>query len=390
LAESESEADPAALIAQFLDFAGNVVGRSAHFKAGADLHYTNLFTVVVGDTSKARKGSSFSRIRLLFESIDPDWVSNRIVSGLASGEGLGYAVRDPSKAKDKQSKDDPGVRDKRLMVFAAELAQVLMVMEREKNTLSAVLRDAFDTGNLQNLSKTQPSKATGAHISVVGHVTQHDLKRFLTDTAISNGFANRFKWVLSRRSKYLPDGGQTDQIEWVPLLDRLRRAIEFGKSAGEMKRDDEARQLWHDVYRDLSRGIPGLFGSVTSRAEAQTMRIACVYAFLDCSRVIRIEHLRAALEVWRYCEDSARYIFGESIGYPLADDIYQALLKASYGLTKSDIRNHFHRNRSAEELDRALATLEEYGLARCEREETDGKPATRWFARKSSGAGTAA
>ena len=91
-----------------------------------------------------------------------------------------------------------------------------------------------------------------------------------------------------------------------------------------MRRDDQARDLWGRVYPELSDGKPGLLGAVTSRAESQVMRLACVYALLDCSAEIRVEHLNAALAVWQYCHDSARFIFGDSLGDPTANEIQGA------------------------------------------------------------------
>jgi hypothetical protein len=53
--EPHSESDPAALLLQLLVAFGSVVGRGPHFKAESDRHGLNLFTVLVGETSKARK-----------------------------------------------------------------------------------------------------------------------------------------------------------------------------------------------------------------------------------------------------------------------------------------------------------------------------------------------
>jgi len=54
-----TEADPAALMIQLLATFGNVVGRKAHFMVEATPHHLNLFAVVVGDTAKSRKGTSW-------------------------------------------------------------------------------------------------------------------------------------------------------------------------------------------------------------------------------------------------------------------------------------------------------------------------------------------
>lgn len=83
---------------------------------------------------------------------------------------------------------------------------MLGVAGRDGNTLSAVLRDCWDTGNLRVLTRKDPLRATAAHVSVLGHVTVPELRRRLTDTEAANGFANRFLWVCVRRSKRLPAG----------------------------------------------------------------------------------------------------------------------------------------------------------------------------------------
>ena len=59
LIEPHSEADPAALLLQLLIGFGNMVGRSPHVMVEADRHGANLFGVLVGQSSKARKGVSW-------------------------------------------------------------------------------------------------------------------------------------------------------------------------------------------------------------------------------------------------------------------------------------------------------------------------------------------
>jgi hypothetical protein len=90
----QTESDPVALLVQLLVFFGNVIGPRPHFKVEASRHGLNLFMVLVGATSKGRKGTALAHIQRLFERCDPDWVSRCVVSGLSSGEGLIWAVRD--------------------------------------------------------------------------------------------------------------------------------------------------------------------------------------------------------------------------------------------------------------------------------------------------------
>src|ERR1700722_10024020 len=54
----ETEADPAALLLTFLVGVGSMMGRGPHYRVGSTRHGVNLFTVVVGETSRARKGTA--------------------------------------------------------------------------------------------------------------------------------------------------------------------------------------------------------------------------------------------------------------------------------------------------------------------------------------------
>ena len=130
----------------------------------------------------------------------------------------------------------------------------------------------------------------------------------------------------------------------------------------------------------LSEGKPGLFGSVTGRAEAQTMRLAALYAVLDWSSRVEIQHLEAALALWQYAEDSARYVFGDATGDPEADQILEALRAADkIGMSKTEIRDYFGRNKKADRINHALALLLKSGRVSRKQEESGGRPSERWF-----------
>ncbi len=388
LIEPHTEADPVALLVQFLLAFGSCIGRSAYYLAEADKHAGNLFAVLVGVSSKGRKGTSWGHIRRLFESVALAWTASRVLSGLSSGEGLIHAVRDPVEKEEKNKKTgemetvlvDAGIEDKRLFVMESEFASVLRQTQRDGNTLSATLRNAWDTGTLRSMTKNSPAQATGAHVSIVGHITRDELRRDLAETETANGFGNRFLWVCVRRSKELPFGGDIDSVDFAPLLSSLQDALTHAGQMGRLSLDATAREVWGAVYHDLSTGKPGLLGAMTSRSEAQTMRLALLYALLDKDTAIRAEHLTAALALWEYCEASARYIFGDSLGDRVADDILRALRERPEGMTRSDLRELFGRNQSSERVGQALALLVEHGHARAEKQATEGRPVERWFA----------
>src|SRR5262249_15842757 len=158
------------------------------------------------------------------------------------------------------------------------------------------------------------------------------------------------------------------------------------KLVGEMKRDEEARAIWFQVYEPLSEGKPGLAGAMLGRAEAHVMRLACIYALLDHSSVVRRPHLLAALALWHYVQASVRCIWGDSPGDPVADEIPRLLRGAKEGATRTQIRDLFGRNKSADQIGRALGLLLEHKLAyftkddKGEQDKGPGRTAERWFA----------
>jgi hypothetical protein len=389
--EPHTEADPSALLFQLLGGFGNLIGRGLYTIADGARHGCNLFAAIVGVSSKGRKGTAWNHVRRVLEAIDSEWAGRRIQGGLSSGEGLIWGVRDPIEVQQpiRENKriveyqavtEDPGVSDKRLLIVEPELAATLRVMAREGSTLSTTIRQAWDTGELRVLTKNSPAQATAAHISIIGHITRDELLRFLTSTDTANGFANRFLWICSRRSKSLPEGGNIQSVDFAPLTRRLAEVSSVARNAGELQRDDGARNIWCKVYGALSDGKPGLLGSVTGRSEPQVLRLSLLYALLDGARAISTPHMLAALAAWDYCESSAEFIFGDSLGYPEADRILAALRANTEGLTRTEIRDLFGRNQREPVIQAALTALEEHGLACRDTLQTGGRPTERWFA----------
>ena len=89
------------------------------------------------------------------------------------------------------------------------------------------------------------------------------------------------------------------------LRAEMRLALRFAQQQRPITFDDAARERWIEIYQQLSSARPGLAGAATARAEAHTARLALIYALLDLSERICLEHLEAALAVWRYSAASA-------------------------------------------------------------------------------------
>lgn len=108
------------------------------------------------------------------------------------------------------------------------------------------------------------------------------------------------------------------------------------------------------------------------------LRLSVLYAALDGDTAVRLLHLLAGLAVWEYAEQSARYIFGEALGDPVADQIWAAL--ATGELDRTDISSLLGRNLSSGRLTAALNLLTS-GKARFEsrpQEDGKGRPREVW------------
>jgi hypothetical protein len=109
------------------------------------------------------------------------------------------------------------------------------------------------------------------------------------------------------------------------------------------------------------------------------MRLAHLYALLDRKSTIGRQHLEAALAVWDYSRQSVEYVFGSSVGDPLADKILGELHRAKpKPVSRSDIRDLIGGRTPAIQVDRALQLLARYQLAHKTSEQTGGRPIENW------------
>jgi hypothetical protein len=395
MVEPHTEADRHGLLVQLLAAAGNAIGRGPGYMADGAFHATTVWPVLVGVSAKSRKGTAWSRVREVMAIADSQWATEKIEGGLASGEGLAWQMRDERRDRRKPRKGetpdedglveeivDAGVSDKRLCVVETEFAQVFRVLQREGNTLSIALRTLWDFGVAGGMTKKDPTRVTGGHLTTIGHCTLDELRAVVSEVDIANGLINRFVFCCVKRSKLLPDGGFVRHDRLEEYASQLRDAIREATALnGALDRSDEARELWHDLYPRLTADRPGRLGEATSRAEAQVLRLSLIYAALDGRSLIDVEHLQAALAVWDYCQASAGYVFGESTGDTIADKIRAALKADKAGLTRTQIRELVGGRETEERIELALALLDRYGLARMTEEtDTGGRPAERWWA----------
>ncbi len=371
-----TEADRVAILTQLLVSFGAAIGRGAWFQVEATRHHANEYMCLVGDSSRARKGSSWDHVRRLILAADPT-LEPRILTGLSSGEGVIWALRDPTG-------QDPGISDQRLLVIEPEFASTLKAAGREISTLSPTLRCAWDGGPLAILTRTSPARASSAHIALIGHITQHELRRHTSSIELSNGYINRILIIACRRQRLLPEGGKPDPLRATGLDRLLSAVLHQARTAGEARLDGDARELWHHAYRQLATEPPdATVAQITARAEAHVIRLALIYTLSDGKRQIGTQQLQAALALGDYAARSAAWALTGATGEPLAEQIHTALHHHPGGLTRSQISQTLNHNQPAGQIEAALHALHAAGRVSTTQIPTGGRPAQLWSATSS-------
>jgi Protein of unknown function (DUF3987) len=244
-------------------------------------------------------------------------------------------------------------------------------------------RDAWDCREtIGTLTKHNRIKATKAFISIIGHITADELRNLLDQTEMLNGFANRFLLACVRRSKLLPHGGAPSAKLVDSLGAKTKKAIEAARTIEQITMTPEAACFWEQIYPVVSQDEPGLLGAITARAEAQTIRLALIFALLDGSSHVDRVHLDAALAVWKFCDSSARFIFGDAIGESLADEILRVLRQAgSNGMSRSELYRLFTLAKPGAKVAAALIRLLGAGKVRRQQHNSPHRPPIEmWFA----------
>ena len=190
---------------------GNAVGRGPHYQIEQDRHFANLFTVLVGQTSKSRKGTSAGRIRAIFNDR-----RSRLGARAHARRHVVRRGRDQRGARSglchAQGRRGADRRRRQRQAAAAGRARILPGAGRaQARGQHLEPRHPRRLGLLSKycatITKHSPTRATRPFISIIGHITADELRQALDHTSMANGYANRFLFACVKRSKLLPHGG---------------------------------------------------------------------------------------------------------------------------------------------------------------------------------------
>ena len=369
-----SEASKVAVAANIISTFSAIIGRTAYQHIGDGVCHARPFFLLTGKTGKARKGTSEYTPKRIFDAVETmlgeDYTpAKRHEGGLSTGEGLGWTIRDDTLDEDGEVKD-AGVKDKRLYISEAEFAGTMAAASREKNTLSATIRTAWDGKNISPLVKNAQWCATNPHIVITGHITSAELLDRMSDVDAQSGFMNRFVILHIVRPKLVPLPKRTPDEDVQRIAAIFAEAVIFARGNDEadsngieIKLSPEAIRFWCGRYEALTKEDNGLAGVLLVRTEIYCRMFAMIFALLDKSATIEVDHIKAALAWIRYWRDSVRYIFQTlaakaeaSKMNDTAKSVYE-FISSNPKCTRTQLTNHFKNKLNSSEITQGLNYL---------------------------------
>lgn len=256
--------------------------------------------------------------------------------------------------------------------------------------MSATIRNLFDGRDIEPLTKTDRTRATRPHVSILGHITSHELREKATANDVANGLLNRFIMLYVYRPKLVALPHPTPEAKIEELAQRVADAI-MGVTEGNLHADnmyevtfsDAARNLWVEQYPTITRDREGKAGSLLARSEMYARLLAMIFAAMDGRLVIEPRDFHAAFAWVEYWNSSVTYVFNcsddEGGLHPFVAEVLD-IVTGNPGIRLTDLRKHWPNSRR-KEVDEALKTLLNLAppLIEHEQEKTRGRPATRYF-----------
>ncbi len=292
-----------------------------------------------------------------------------ILSGISSGEGVIFNIRDAREGREGKG-DDPGVKQKRMLITLAEFGSVLALVRRPGSTLSPVIRNAYDCTPLETAAKVEPVRCAQPYITLSAAITPAELFGMLFDGRDTT--ANRPLYLYAVREKLVANPKATVGADRMAeeiamnihsLYDALQPTKPFLGTA--IPFTPEAAALYEqEIYPELN-AITGnsinaskLFGRLTTNAR----KIAGILSVIAGEPAVSVGAIKAAAAWVRHGAATVNALAStvderlkSARAHKDADAVLKALGKLGPGVLvpQRDVRRAAHL--TAEQMKAAIA-----------------------------------
>jgi len=298
-----TEAPDAYHFAAFAVVAGALFGRRVwvHY---ANRLYPNFYVVLTGKSGLPRKSTSWGRARDLADAFQD--ASVQVIHGTGSAEGFLDALQGNGRV---------------LVMVADEFRTLLGKGKQEGSILVPCLTELFSCGDYRLKTRQRAVEAVAPFVSIVANTTITWLEHSLAESDVLGGFAGRFLYVMGEPKDPLPYPPKADKAKFDSLVKSLTECRSFAddvaKSGGELVPSEEARATFSEYYKDHYRRCQeeGTQSTLLRRLPDYCWKLALLYAAMDKTRAIEVDHITPAIKACQFFEDCAQSIFatfGES------------------------------------------------------------------------------
>lgn len=386
--EPHTEADPVGVLAALLSMTSCALSKP-RLVIGGKKHPLGVWTLLVGETGKGRKGTALAAAKAVMDGAYPDFVDLHEATGITSGagvikflaerqEGAFEAKDDAEAAGEAYDGLQPG--DLRALFLEEEYVNVMNRAKRD-GSLSGVLRKAWDGVTLASMTAKNGARIAGAHVVIHGHTVPREFRTAISGTDISGGTYNRLLTVHVQRSQRLRFGYVMPPNALRAAQDALRDGIAAARKVKEVAFTDAALGLLNgrlgDEIEEWDEGDETV-RSFASRALDQVTRIAAIYALVDRRRSVGADDVTAAWHFVRYALESVRFLMGAGNSDGLEARIRTYVVQAgAAGIKSGELYRKLGRLADAAAIGAAIESMPE--ITR-ERRTGAGRPAViyRW------------
>ena len=340
-----TDASLVGLLGSLIAFSGAVIPGSAYWNRPQT---TSPFIALIGESSIGRKGTAMLRAQgAIADAVDLVTVNRVGLDGVNSGEGLIAEL----SYRQKTYQYEPTVG----LIFEEEFAALIASRSREGSTLDQKIRQAFDGGVLSNRKAGESKTVEPPYwLPALIAITPDELRHRLEANSLRNGSANRWLYLPVVRRDVM--SGNTDPRLPDDLRDPLREARKNALSRKVplpvASRVNETLSEYGDFLRVIKGGLTH---DLTPRYTVIALRIALVHAMVERASVVQPEHLARALALTEYARSGLGWVFGESVGDPLASLLLRQIKQGpltSNAITQRLIRDPLKRQNAIDELTR--------------------------------------
>ncbi|MEZ9651802.1 DUF3987 domain-containing protein [Vibrio lentus] len=310
---ASTEALPTALAAEIMSWisVSTPIG-SIYLRNGTGKTEVRLNAIIVAPTGEGKGIATrqFSAVRELISESEPDLFCPIFQGGLSTPEGLINMIRDTDSDNDVKGLEES--LGSQLFVIEEEMAAIFSLANNPKSNFNPYFRGFFDGTPVAPLTKYNKISCAKPHVAFYGHITPQELLTVVKSIDLFNGFLNRFPIYHAKREKSIPipEAISVNLIE--ELASELIDILEWVKEEDrEMQRSNCFKLLWEEKYEQLRTLGPedSVERALLSRAAHYALMYSMIFAVMDKSKIINVEHLKAALAWIDYWHQSITYIY---------------------------------------------------------------------------------